>query len=225
VDCYNIFLHGLFSFFLWFISFFFSNWSLSILFFLYWAGWEFSFVVFSKITLWIATMFPPHGFCFVTVFPHVFLFKLSLSNLFFQYWAGWELRFSFPLMFVFQFFLFFSELFLSILFFYYWDGWEFSFLVFFSLKHCGLLQCFPVWFFFIYFFVFFQNYLCWFYFFHIELIEILALLFFKTLWIATVFPHMIFALLQCFPTYFFNWFFFKIVFIEFIFFILSWLEI
>jgi hypothetical protein len=89
-----------FSFFLWF---FFQTGLCRFYFFLYWAGWEFSFVFFSKITLWIATMFPPHDFCFAVVFLHMFfLKKLSLSNLFFQYWAGWELSFSFPNIFFFQ---------------------------------------------------------------------------------------------------------------------------
>jgi hypothetical protein len=33
-------------------------------------------------------------------------------------------------------------------------------LLFFSLKHCELLQCFSMWF----FYGFFQNYICWFFF-------------------------------------------------------------
>jgi len=51
--------------------------------------------------------------------------------------------------------------------------------LFFSLKHCGLLQCFPTWFLFsksISPHVFFQNYLCRF-FFNIELVENLVLTF------------------------------------------------
>jgi hypothetical protein len=39
-------------------------------------------------------------------------------------------------------------------------------LLFFSLKHCKLLQCFLIWF----FYDFFQNYLCWF-FFNIQLVN------------------------------------------------------
>jgi len=71
----------------------------------------------------------------------------------------------------------------------------------FLTKHSGLLQYFSKWFFcffmiffFWFFWFFFQNSLCRFYFFNIELIENLALwfFFFKTLWIATVFPHMFF---------------------------------
>jgi len=50
------------------------------------------------------------------------------------------------------------------------------------------LQGFFLWIF------FFQNYLCRFCF---------VVFFFKTLWIVTMFPHIIFVLLQCFPTCFF----------------------
>jgi len=70
---------------------------------------------------------------------------------------------------------------------------------------------------------FFQNDLCRFYFFHIELIENFASCFFKktTLWIAKMFPYMVFVLLQCLHTCFF----FKIIFVEFFFLILNWLRI
>jgi len=168
VDYYNISLHGFFFYD------FFSNWSLSI-FFLYWASWEFSFVVFSKITLWIVTVFSPHGFCFAAVFSHMFFLKLSLSNLFFQYLAGWELSFNFPHNF-FPFILFYSKIvlfffcfffrivFVDFIFFYYWAGWEFSFLVFF----------------------------------------------FETLWVATVFPRMVFfriIFVDFFFSYWADWYF------------------
>jgi hypothetical protein len=51
---------------------------------------------------------------------------------------------------------------------------------------------------------FFQNSLCRFCF---------VVFFFKILWIVTMFPHMVFVLLQCFPTCFFP----KIIFVEFFF--------
>jgi hypothetical protein len=185
MHCYNISLHDFFLFFLWFFSFF-LNWYLSILFFLYWASWEFNFVVFSKITLWIVTVFPLHGFCFAVVFPSHVVFLNYLCWIYFFNVELWALAFpiyffsiffcffsqNYPLLFLFYFifFNFFSKLFLSILFFYYWAGWKFSFLVFF----------------------------------------------FKTLWIAIVFPHKVF-----FNDFFV--FFFRIIFVDF-FFILSWLK-
>jgi len=54
---------------------------------------------------------------------------------------------------VFLFFLFLKIIFVDFIFFY-WAGWEFSFVNFFSLKHCWLLQCFSAWFFFVFVFVF-----------------------------------------------------------------------
>jgi len=90
----------------------------------------------------------------------------------------------------------------------------------FHHKTLWIATVFPAWFFYPCFFCvfilfyFFKNYLCWFYFFNIELIENLALYFFKkTLWIATMFSHMIFFMI-----------FFKIIFVDF-FLILSWLKI
>jgi len=80
MDCYNVSLHGFFSLFLWF---FFSKWSLSILFFSYWAGWEFCFVVFKKKTLWIATMFPYMVFVLLQYFPTCFFSKLFLLIFFY----------------------------------------------------------------------------------------------------------------------------------------------
>jgi len=99
VDYYNIFLYGFFLFFM----IFFSNWSLSNFFFLYWAGWEFSFVVFSKITLWIATMFPPYDFCFAAVFLHMFFLKNYLCRIYFfniKLVESWAL--AFPIYFYFK---------------------------------------------------------------------------------------------------------------------------
>jgi len=117
-------------FFLFFLWFFFSNWSLSI-FFLYRAGWEFSFVVFLKITLWIATVFPPRTVAFPTCFFFLLLFPLFFYMFFFS-----KIDFFF--------FLFFFKLSLPI-------------------------------------------------FLNIELVENLAMqFFFKTLWIATIFPYIVF---------------------------------
>jgi len=48
-------------------------------------------------------------------------------------------------------FFYFWKLYLLILFFLYWADWEFSFVNFFSLKHCWLLQCFSAWFFFFFY--------------------------------------------------------------------------
>jgi len=48
-------------------------------------------------------------------------------------------------------FFYFWKLYLLILFFLYWADWEFSFVNFFSLKHCWLLQCFSSWFFFFFY--------------------------------------------------------------------------
>jgi hypothetical protein len=97
--------------------------------------------------------------------------------------------------------IFFSKLSLILFFLKYWAGWEFSFIVFFSLKHCGLLQCFSIRFF---FYDFFQNYFCPFYFFDIELVENYNYIFpYKILWIATVFPYMVYFF------FVFLWFFFQ----------------
>ena len=62
---------------------------------------------------------------------------------------------------------------------------------------------------------FFHNNLCRFYYFNIELVRIYLCNFFSL-------KH--YELLQCFPTWFFLWFFSKIIFVDFIFLILSWLE-
>jgi len=53
-------------------------------------------------------------------------------------------------------FFYFWKIYLLILFFLYWADWEFSFVNFFSLKHCWLLQCFSAWFFF-FFFLWFSS--------------------------------------------------------------------
>jgi len=103
-----------------------------ILFFKYRAGWEFSFVVFLKKTLWIAT-----------VFPHMVFFLF----LWFFLWF---------------FLYFFHNSLCRFYFFLYWAGWEFSFMVFFL----------------------------------------------KTLWIATVFPHMIFFCYDFFQNCFYQFYYF-----------------
>jgi hypothetical protein len=79
------------------LFFFFSKMVLLILFFSYWSGWYFSFIVFLKQNT---------VDCY-SVFSTCFFFKLSLFNLFFQYWAGWEFSFTFPHMFFFSFFFIF----------------------------------------------------------------------------------------------------------------------
>jgi len=109
----------------------------------------------------------------------------------------------------FMIFLFsFPELSLSILFFSYWASWKFSFVVF-SLKHYGLLQCYPTW-----FFLWFFSKLS---------LSILLFLILSWLRITTVnFLMKHYRLLQCFPAWFFfpfNFFmiFSKIFFVHFIF--------
>jgi hypothetical protein len=102
-------------------------------------------------------------------------------------------------------------------------SWLINTTIAFLTKHCGLLQCFPTWFIFLFLFLFFMIIFVFLmifstivfvdFFFNIELVENLTF-FCKTLWIATVFPHMVFL-----------WFFFKIIFVDFIFLILSWLRI
>jgi len=103
-------------------------------------------------------------------------------------------------------------------------------LLFFCFKHYGLLRCvvtcfFSFFFVFSFLYDFFQNYFCRFYFFNIELIKNLALLFFffKTFWIATVFPHMFFF--SFFLCFLFCMIFSKFIFVDFIFLILSLLKI
>jgi hypothetical protein len=98
--------------------------------------------------------------------------------------------------------------------------------LFFSLKHCGLLQCFPTWFLFsksISPHVFFQNYLCRF-FFNIELVENLVLTF-PTCFFFHLFCFFFFPKLSSSFFVFFLCFSFRIVFVDFIFLIWSWLRI
>jgi hypothetical protein len=107
MHCYNISLHDFFLFFYDFFSFF-LNWYLSILFFLYWASWEFNFVVFSKITLWIVTVFPLHGFCFAVVFPSHVVFLNYICWIYFFNVELWAL--AFPIYFFLFFFVFFPKI-------------------------------------------------------------------------------------------------------------------
>jgi hypothetical protein len=128
--------------------------------------------------LWIATVFPPYSFYFFMIFS-----KIIVVN------------FTFLIM-----------------------RWLRIITITFLTKHSGLLQYFSKWFFFVFlwylffgfFLFFFQNSLCRFYIFNIELIENLALwfFFFKTLWIATVFPHMFFLNDFFFQNYFCRLYFF-----------------
>ena len=135
----------------------FFKWSLLILFFSYWAGWEFNFVDFSKKNIVNCYSVSPIWFLFCcSVSPHVFF----LNHLYWIYFFNIELvenlALAFPTCFFFLFCFFskncllFFVCFFRIVFvdflFYYWAGWEFSFLVFY-LKHYGLLQCFSTWFF------------------------------------------------------------------------------
>jgi hypothetical protein len=79
----------------------------------------------------------------------------------------------------------------------------------------------------VFFYDFFQNFLCWFYFFNIELVENYNYNKAKIMWEKHYsFPNKTLGLLQYLPTrFFFSYDFFKIVFVDFIFLILSWLRI
>jgi hypothetical protein len=119
------------------------------------------------------------------------------------------------------FFFFFYDFFFKMVFvdfFLYWAGWEFCFIVFFSLKHCGLLQCFPIWFLFCYS-------VSHMYFFK------LSLSIFLKYWVSWEFsfnfPHMFFFsfFLLFFSKLSFFFVFFRIVFVDFILLIWSWLRI
>jgi len=131
MDYYNVSLH---SFFYELFSFLFPKWSLWILFFLYWASWEFCFVDFFFKTLWIVTMFPHMVFVLLQCFLTCFFFNY-LCWFFFNIKLVENLALTFPTCFFFSFFhfvftfffqncllffiflFFFSELFLLILFF------------------------------------------------------------------------------------------------------------
>ena len=142
MDCYNIFLHGFFFLFM----IFFSNWSLSILFFSYWASWEFSFVVFLKNNIVDCYSVSSHGFYFAALFPYSFFLNYLCWIYFFiiiELIENWALAFPICFFFVFffliflqnfllffVFFVFFKIIFVNFIF-YYWASWEFSFLVFF----------------------------------------------------------------------------------------------
>jgi len=104
VDCFNISIHSFF-FFLWF----FFKWSLLILFFSYWAGWEFNFVDFSKKNIVNCYSVSPTWFLFCcSVSPHVFF----LNHLYWIYFFNIELvenlALAFPTCFFFLF-CFFSK--------------------------------------------------------------------------------------------------------------------
>ena len=97
-------------------------------------------------------------------------------------------------------------------------------LKFFSLKHCELLQCYPtcvllLLLFLCFFMIFSQNYICRFYFLILSWLRIIITLYGKS---NVAFFINYRGLLQCFPRmFFFNVFFSKIIFVDFIFLILS----
>jgi len=129
---------------------------LLILFFYYWADWEFSFLIFFFKTLdWYNVSL--HGFLLNIFFQNYlcqFFFILSWLRIeLCSYLKQCRLLQCFPTWFlpcysvsphVFLIDVFFPNIFLSNLFFSYWAGWQFSF---FFLKHRWLLQCFSIWFF------------------------------------------------------------------------------
>jgi hypothetical protein len=142
VDCYCVFPHG-FSI----LFFYFSKLYWLILFFQYWADWEFSFVIFFFKTLLIVTVFLRMVFF---IFFWWFSLKLSFSILFFNIelvknysYNMWEKHCNFPL----------KLLWVAIVFFPTW---------FFSSFFCVFFFCN----------IFSQNYLCRFYFFNIKLVRI-----------------------------------------------------
>ena len=166
MDYYNVSPHG---FFLWF---FFSKWSL-LIFFSYWTGWEFCFVVFFFKTPWIITMFPNMVFVLLQCFPTCLFFKIIFVEFFFNIELVENLALTFPT-------CFFSKL---------------SLLIFFNIDLVeNLALTFPTCFFF-YFFSFY---------------------------FAFAFPK----LSSSFFIFFFIFcVFLRIVFVDFIFLIWSWLRI
>jgi hypothetical protein len=119
------------------------------------------------------------------VFPHIIFFcygffQNCLSILFFniELVDNYNYGFSHKTLWiatVFPHMLFFKILFIDFIFFNI-ELVENLALLFFSLKHCGLLRCFLTLFVLCFFFYdFYQNYFCRFYFFNIELIQNLVL--------------------------------------------------
>jgi hypothetical protein len=139
--------------------------------------------------------------------------NVAFPTFFFCYFVFF---FSFPACFFFRFFVFFcffptrQLIKLSV--------WEF-------IPHNWFFCFFPklTSFFFNFFCVFFSklSLLILFFYYWTDWEFSFIVFFFETLTIATVFPHMVFVLLQCFPHVFFS----KIIFVEFIFLILRWLRI
>jgi hypothetical protein len=89
----------------------------------------------------------------------------------------------------FSFFYYFFSRIVFVDFFLYWAGWEFSFVVF-SLKQCGLLQCYFTWFF------------LWFF----SKLSLSILLFLILSWLRITTLNFLmkhYRLLQCFPVWFF----------------------
>jgi hypothetical protein len=109
MDWYNVFLFVFFFFFLWIFFSFFPKWFLSILFFLYWAGWEFYFVVFLKKTLWITTIFPHMIFVLLQCLPKYF-FQNYICWFFFNIELVENLALTFPTCFFPFFFVFFFKI-------------------------------------------------------------------------------------------------------------------
>jgi len=127
MDYYNVSLHGFFLWIFFFFFFFFSKWSLSILFFSYWADWEFYFVVFFLNTVDCYNV-SHMVFVLLQCFPTCFFFKTIFVYFFFNIELIENLALTFPTCFFFHFFskivfffsffvFFFSELFLLIYFF------------------------------------------------------------------------------------------------------------
>jgi len=73
----TVFPHVIFLFF----YEFFLKLSLSILFFLYWTGWEFSFVVFFFKTMWITTVFPHMIVFFVMILVKIIFINFMIFNI------------------------------------------------------------------------------------------------------------------------------------------------
>jgi len=179
----------------------------------------------------------PCDFCFATVFLHMFFFpKLSLSNSFFNIELVENSALTFPTCFFSISFHLFCFFFPKIVFFCFFNFcvffqncfcWFYFFnkelvenwaLYFFSLKHCGLLQCFLTWFFFFHFFMIV-------FFFRIVFVD-----FFSSYWADWEFSFVFFfkqcGLLQCSSAWFFLlWFFSKLSLSILLFLILSWLRI
>jgi len=129
-----------------------------------------------------------HMIFFATIFPHVFFSKI----IFVEFYFNIELIENSALTFPTCFFPIFSHLFF----------FQNCLLLLFSIFLC----------------FFFQNCFCWFFFsYGADWKFSFVVFFFKILWIATIFLHMVFFS-------FFNDFFFRIVFVNFIFFHIELIE-